>query len=88
MLQSLVGKMDRSTLVHQLASSITVLDAVNWFSLSWNSFKNECVKNCFRKAGFLNDGSDVNSKENALIEIQDIIVTFDIDSEEFLHIDD
>jgi hypothetical protein len=30
----------------------------------------------------------VNSKENALTEIQDIFVTLDVDPEEFLHIDD
>jgi len=72
MLQSLVCKMDSSTSVHQLASSITVLDAVNLISLSCNSLKNECVQNCFRKARFLIDGSDVNSQENALTEIQEL----------------
>jgi hypothetical protein len=88
MLQSLVCKIDSSTSVHQLATSITVLDAVNWISLSCNSLKNECVKNCFRKAGFLIDGSDVNPNENALNEIQDIFAALDFDQEQFLHIDD
>lgn len=88
MLQSLVCKIDSSTSVHQLATSITVLDAVNWISLSCNSLKNECVQNCFRKAGFLIDGSDVNPNENALTEIQDIFAALDFDQEQFLHIDD
>jgi len=88
MLLSLVCKIDSSTSVHQLATSITVLDAVNWISLSCNSLKNECVQNCFRKAGFLIDGSDVNPNENALTEIQDIFAALDFDQEQFLHIDD
>lgn len=88
MLQSLVCKIDSSTSVHQLASSIYVLDAVNWISLSCNSSKNKCAQNCFRKAGFLIDGSEVNPNENALTEIQDIFVELDFNQEEFLHIDD
>ncbi|XP_025191173.1 tigger transposable element-derived protein 1-like [Melanaphis sacchari] len=88
MLQSLVCKIDNFTSVHQLATSITVLDAVNWISLSCNSLKIEFDQNCFRKAGFLIDGLDVNPNENTLSEIQEIFVALDFDQEEFLHIDD
>jgi hypothetical protein len=39
-----------------------------------NGLKNECIQNCFRKAGFLIDRSEVNPNENALTEIQDILL--------------
>lgn len=58
--------MENFTFVHHLASSVTVLDVVNWISLSYNSLKNECIQNCFCKAGFLVDGLDMNAQEECL----------------------
>lgn len=31
---------------------ISVLDAVHWIGRAWNAVSAECVRNCFRKAGF------------------------------------
>ncbi|XP_025406384.1 uncharacterized protein LOC112680493 [Sipha flava] len=59
---------------------------IKWFN-SFSSIQfNYCPLNGFRKSGFLIDGSDVNSDENVLTEIQDIFVVIDV--EHFIHFDD
>ena len=32
---------------------ITVLDAIHMVCLSWTNINDNCIKNCFKKAGFL-----------------------------------
>lgn len=46
LLQSLLCKMDNCSSAHQLAKSISVLDAVNWIALACDNVKAECVQNC------------------------------------------
>ena len=33
-------------------TGVTVLDAVYWISQAWKEVSEDCIKNCFRKAGF------------------------------------
>ncbi|KAL4098198.1 hypothetical protein QTP88_022846 [Uroleucon formosanum] len=73
LLQSLSCKMDNCSSAHQLAKSISVLDAVNWIALACDNVKAECVQNCFHKAGFL---SNEGTNTNANVDVEDFI-TFD-----------
>lgn len=80
--------MDNCSSAHQFAKSISVLDAVNWIALACNNVKPECVKNCFRKAGFLsNEGTNIDLPENALKEISEECVAADVDIEDFITFD-
>ncbi|XP_025205101.1 tigger transposable element-derived protein 6-like [Metopolophium dirhodum] len=88
LLQSLLCKMDNCSSAHQFAKSISVLDAVNWIALACNNVKAECVRNCFRKAGFLsNEGTNIDLPENALKEMNEECVTANVDVEDFITFD-
>jgi len=91
LLQSLLCKMDNCSSAHQLAKSISVLDAVNWIALACDNVKAECVQNCFHKAGFLsNEGTNTNGidlPENALNDINEECVIANVDVEDFITFD-
>ncbi|XP_025407826.1 tigger transposable element-derived protein 6-like [Sipha flava] len=91
LLQSLLCKMDNCSSAHQLAKSISVLDAVNWIALACDNVKAECVQNCFHKAGFLsNEGTNtngINLPENALNDINEECVIANVDVEDFITFD-
>ncbi|KAL4152706.1 hypothetical protein QTP88_000539 [Uroleucon formosanum] len=90
LLQSLLCKMDNCSSAHQLAKSISVLDAVNWIALACDNVKAECVQNCFHKAGFLsNEGTNTNGidlPENALNDINEECVIANV-VEDFITFD-
>jgi len=88
LLQSILCKMDNFSSAHQFAKSISVLDAVNWIALACDNVKPECVRNCFRKAGFLsNEGTNIDLPENALKEINEECVTANVDTENIITFD-
>ncbi|KAL4132599.1 hypothetical protein QTP88_009723 [Uroleucon formosanum] len=91
LLQSLLCKIDNCSSAHQLAKSISVLDAVNWIALACDNVKAECVQNCFHKAGFLsNEGTNTNGidlPENALNDINEECVIANVDVEDFITFD-
>ncbi|KAL4126214.1 hypothetical protein QTP88_010440 [Uroleucon formosanum] len=91
LLQSLLCKMDNCSSAHQLAKSISVLDAVNWIALACDNVKAECVQNCFHKAGFFsNEGTNTNGidlPENALNDINEECVIANVDVEDFITFD-
>lgn len=52
-LQSICANMGACKSATELSSKISVLDAVRWISDAHKNVSNNCVKNCFRKAGFI-----------------------------------
>lgn len=51
-LQELLSRLDSADSASDLAKKITVLDAVMWSAQAWKNVSNECIQNCFSKAGF------------------------------------
>jgi hypothetical protein len=51
-MQSLILNVEKADTSYILASSVSILDAVNWIGLAVKKIKAETVEKCFAKAGF------------------------------------
>ena len=55
LLQNCLNKINDFESVSDYTHSITVLDAIWWIDLAWNSIKVNTFENCFKNAGFFRD---------------------------------
>ena len=79
-----VGKFNTAT---EFERSVTVLDAIRWFSSAWNNFGEETILKCFRQAGFASPETDLQEQEDSTSE-SDLVsalpeaLQFDVASED------
>lgn len=80
LLQSLCANIDTCTSVTELSKKISVLDAIRWISSATNKITKECVKKCFKHAGFNfeeNTGTEDMEDAGVVAEMQDIQLLID-----------
>ncbi|XP_054737831.1 tigger transposable element-derived protein 6-like [Anastrepha obliqua] len=58
-LKDLLSKIDNTSSASELSKSINVLEAVYFIKASWDKVEATTVRNCFRKAGFLETYEDL-----------------------------
>jgi hypothetical protein len=54
----LLSIIEDSIKIDDLIKKINVLDALYWIKDSWNLVSEETIRNCYRKAGFLQENQD------------------------------
>jgi hypothetical protein len=77
LLRRLLSLVEDSIEIDELIKGISILDALYWIKDAWNSIFRETIRNCFRKAKFLqenqdssmvlSDGRSISNVENELV---------------------
>jgi len=52
----------------EFAKSVTVFDAIQWISSTWNNVQEETILKCFRRAGFASPETDLQEQEDSTSE--------------------
>ncbi|XP_014260374.1 tigger transposable element-derived protein 6 [Cimex lectularius] len=65
-LRRLICSLDQYSSAQEVVKSINVLMAVMWVKSAWDAVIASTINNCFKKAGFLNDGLDNSSVERLI----------------------
>lgn len=92
MIRSLLSQMDECDSVQDLCRRITVLDAINWVTKSWNLVKTETIVKCFSHAGFsvgenVSSDSDDEEFEDDNVPLAELVRTFAINTSDLEDID-
>ena len=74
LLQRLLSQINKEDIDLSSLKKANLLDPVYWIDQSWSQVNEECIKNCWRHAGFvLNDIEEEIIPENAEDGIEDIL---------------